>query len=112
MKTKISRIGKKSLSVIIALMMIVSTMLVGMVSTNAATSVTLYFASDTTETLKIKVSNGSAEREITLTKVDGATQEGKQVYKTTECTSDDKWLHLIIGSKYYYNKINNETFSN
>ena len=38
MKTKISRIGKKSLSVIIALMMIVSTMLVGMVSTNAATA--------------------------------------------------------------------------
>ena len=37
MKTKISRIGKKSLSVIIALMMIVSTMLVGMVSANAAT---------------------------------------------------------------------------
>ena len=36
MKTKISRIGKKSLSVIIALMMIVSTMLVGMVSVNAA----------------------------------------------------------------------------
>ena len=41
MKTKISRIGKKSLSVIIALMMIVSTMLVGMVSVNAATK--LYF---------------------------------------------------------------------
>lgn len=36
MKTKISRIGKKSLSVIIALMMIVSTMLVGMVSASAA----------------------------------------------------------------------------
>lgn len=112
MKTKISRIGKKSLSVIIVAMMIVSTMLVGMVSVNAATSVTLYFASDTTSTLKIKVSNGSAGREIALTKVDGATQDGKQVYKTTECTSDDKWLHLIIGSSYYYNKINNETFSN
>lgn len=41
MKTKISRIGKKSLSVVIALMMIVSTMLVGMVSVNAATQ--LYF---------------------------------------------------------------------
>lgn len=112
MKTKISRIGKKSLSVIIVAMMIVSTMLVGMVSVNAATSVTLYFASDTTSTLKIKVSNGSADREIALTKVDGATQDGKQVYKTTECTSDDMWLHLIIGSSYYYNKINNETFSN
>lgn len=37
MKTKISRIGKKSLSVIIALMMIVSTMLVGMVSVSADT---------------------------------------------------------------------------
>lgn len=35
MKTKISRIGKKSLSVIITFMMIVSTMLVGMVSVSA-----------------------------------------------------------------------------
>lgn len=35
MKTKISRIGKKSLSVVIALIMIVSTMLVGMVSVSA-----------------------------------------------------------------------------
>ena len=111
MKTKNSRIGKKSLSVIIALMMIVSTMLVGMVSTNAATSVTLYFASDTTETLKIKVSNGSAEREITLTKVDGATQEGKQVYKTTECTSDDKWLHLHFVLKNNLNQLKHIKFS-
>lgn len=36
MKTKISRIGKKSLSIVIALIMIVSTMLVGMVSVSAA----------------------------------------------------------------------------
>lgn len=46
MKTKISRIGKKSLSVVIALMMIVSTMLVGMVSVNAftvSTAQTIYF---------------------------------------------------------------------
>lgn len=46
MKTKISRIGKKSLSVIIALMMIVSTMLVGMVSASAFTvssAQTIYF---------------------------------------------------------------------
>ena len=41
MKTKISRIDRKSLSVIIALMMIVSTMLVGMVSVNAATKLYL-----------------------------------------------------------------------
>ena len=44
MKTKIFRIGKKSLSVIISLMMIVSTMLVGMVTANASdTKVTIYF---------------------------------------------------------------------
>lgn len=45
MKTKISRIGKKSLSVVIALMMIVSTMLVGMVTTSAATT---YFTNGST----------------------------------------------------------------
>lgn len=37
MKTKISRIGKKSLSLVIVMMMVVSMMLVGMVSASAAT---------------------------------------------------------------------------
>ena len=37
MKAKFTRVGKRSLSVILTLMMIVSTMLVGMVTTNAAT---------------------------------------------------------------------------
>lgn len=46
MKTKISRIGKKSLSVIITIIMIVSTMLVGMVSASAfdvSSPQTIYF---------------------------------------------------------------------
>ena len=38
MKTNFSRIGKKTLSVVIAMMMVISTMLVGTVTTNAATA--------------------------------------------------------------------------
>lgn len=49
MKTKISRIGKKSLSVVIALMMIVSTMLVGMVTTTAATAESVSVGADVTD---------------------------------------------------------------
>ncbi len=38
MKTNFSRIGKKTLSIVIAMMMVISTMLVGTVTTNAATA--------------------------------------------------------------------------
>lgn len=112
MKTKISRIGKKSLSVVIALMMIVSTMLVGMVTTNAATSVTLYFASATTVTFKAIGYNGS-DKTVTLQKVDGETYNGMQVYKTTEFDDSYYYLHIQYGNEARQdNKINNSYFSN
>lgn len=112
MKTKISRIGKKSLSLVIVLLMIVSTMLVGMVTTNAATSVTLYFASATTVTFKAIGYNGS-DKTVTLQKVDGETYNGMQVYKTTEFDDSYYYLHIQYGNEARQdNKINNSHFSN
>ncbi len=43
MKAKFTRVGKRSISVILTLMMIMSTMLVGVVTTTAATNFTVYF---------------------------------------------------------------------
>lgn len=43
MKTKFKRIGRQSVSVILAVMMMLSTMLVGMVTSNADNTVTVYF---------------------------------------------------------------------
>lgn len=48
MKTKIFRIGKRTISIVLSLMMMVSVMLVGMVTTvNAATETTVYFTPET-----------------------------------------------------------------
>ncbi len=46
MKTKILRVGKSTLSIILTIMMIVSTMAVGMFTVNSATQVTVYFTPD------------------------------------------------------------------
>lgn len=43
MKTKFIHVGKRTLSVVLSIMMIVSMMIVGMVTTNAVTDVTIYF---------------------------------------------------------------------
>ncbi len=118
MKTKISRIGKRTLSLVLTMIMVVSMMLVGMVAVNAATSVVLYFESSTSKNFKIKVSNGYTERIIQLEKMNGYTYNGNQVYRTIDCTSDDKYLHFLYvnpsdsSEEYTYNVINNKSFSN
>lgn len=43
MKTKFIHVGKRTLSVVLSIMMIVSTMLIGTITANAATNVTIYF---------------------------------------------------------------------
>lgn len=119
MKTKISRIGKRTLSLVLTMIMVVSMMLVGMVAVNAATSVVLYFESNTSWNFKIKVSNGVTERTIQLEKMNGYTYNGNQVYRARGCTSDDKYLHFLYvnpsnssDTNYTYNVINNNSFSN
>lgn len=82
MKTKISRIGKKSLSVIIALMMIVSTMLVGMVSVSA--SITGYSAIYFTPGSNWRQANAIFKLEVDSNKIDFVcVDETNYIYKAT-----------------------------
>lgn len=46
MKTNFKRIGKQSISIVLAVMMMLSTMLVGMVTSNAEGTYTVYFTPD------------------------------------------------------------------
>lgn len=78
MKTKISRIGKQSLSVILAIMMIFSTMLVGMVTANAydiSKSTTVYFdnsiAKWDSNSIYFRIGKGAYVSKYKMTKVSG-----------------------------------------
>lgn len=88
MKTKISRIGKKSLSVVIVLMMIVSTMLVGMVTTSAATT---YFTNGST----IYFNSGSSSSwwDSSAATYIKFVQDG---------TSNFSWVNMTKNSDGYY----------
>lgn len=88
MKTKISRIGKKSLSVIIALMMIVSTMLVGMVTTNAATT---YFTNGST--IYFNSGNSSSWWDSSAATYIKFVQDG---------TNNFSWVNMTKNSDGYY----------
>lgn len=82
MKTKISRIGKKSLSVIIALMMIVSTMLVGMISASA--SITGYSAIYFTPGSNWRQADAIFKLEVDNNQVDFVcVDEKNHIYKAT-----------------------------
>ena len=82
MKTKISRIGKKSLSVVIAIMMIVSTMLVGMVSVSA--SITGYSAIYFTPSSNWRQDKAIFKLEVDSNKIDFVcVDETNHIYKAT-----------------------------
>lgn len=77
MKTKISRIGKSSLSVILSLMMIISTMLVGTISTNA-------YATD---------EYGQQYLYVDLSAKSGESLEGVNYYWDTSCSNYGGWIN-------------------
>lgn len=82
MKTKISRIGKKSLSVVIALIMIVSTMLVGMVSVSA--TITGYSAIYFTPGSNWRQADAIFKLEVDSNKIDFVcVDETNHIYKAT-----------------------------
>lgn len=120
MKTKISHLGRSSVSVILAVMMLLSTMLVGTVSTaNAATTgtVTVYFKntvnwdnvyayfydgsywSDT----KGSGSNGIAGGPFQMTKVDGTDD----IYSYTYTGSYSQYISFTRDSQPGYNNFHN-----
>lgn len=82
MKTNFKRIGKQSISIVLAVMMMLSTMLVGMVTSNAADkSTTLYFAySGSYEVWPENLGGTEKGYWYPATAVSGKTFEGKQVY--------------------------------
>lgn len=120
MKTKISHLGRSTVSVILAVMMLLSTMLVGTVSTaNAATTgtVTVYFKntvnwdnvyayfydgsywSDT----KGSGSNGIAGGPFQMTKVDGTDD----IYSYTYTGSYSQYISFTRDSQPGYNNFHN-----
>lgn len=127
MKMKFKRISKSTLSVILAMMMLVSTSLVGMFTTTAATvtddssvgagKVTLYIASDTDWLLWSYFNQNGDWYEFK--KVDGAKFNNKQVYKCTDYYGDNNYLHLVYrdpnnssNQNFKHNIIENSAFSN
>lgn len=82
MKTNFKRIGKQSISIVLAVMMMLSTMLVGMVTSNAAErNTTIYFAYSGSYELWPENWGGTEPGYwYQATAVSGKTFEGKQVY--------------------------------
>lgn len=82
MKTNFKRIGKQSISIVLAVMMMLSTMLVGMVTSNAVDkSTTLYFAYSGPYEVWPENWGGTGNGEwYQATAVSGKTFEGKKVY--------------------------------
>lgn len=118
MKTNFKRIGKQSISIVLAVMMMLSTMLVGMVTSNAADqSTTLYFAYsgsyDVWPENWCGTGNGNWYQ---ATAVSGKTFEGKQVYSCNLYNdSTGVNLHFKQGDNVtgnISNIINNESINN
>lgn len=119
MKTKISRFGRSSVSVILAVMMLLSTMLIGTVSTvNAATgTVTVYFKNtvkwsnvyayfyggsywnDTQGSGSTNIAGGP----IKMTKVDGTDD----IYSCTYTGTYSQYISFTRDSQPGYNNFNN-----
>ncbi len=118
MKTNFKRIGKQSISIVLAVMMMLSTMLVGMVTSNAADqSTTLYFAYSGSYDVWPENWGGTGNGNwYQATAVSGKTFEGKQVYSCNLYNdSTGVNLHFKQGDNVtgnISNIINNESINN
>lgn len=88
MKTNFKRIGKQSLSIVLAVMMMVSTMLVGAITSNASGTYTVYFTPDSswitnnyTIQANFKYGSNDTERNTAIATDTKKTINGKIVYK-------------------------------
>lgn len=103
MKTKFKRIGKQSLSIVLAVMMMVSTMLVGAITSNAATeaTATVYTTLSSISDFSSYInSDGSLKSGYTLKANSqyGGEGDGAKIWKQVDFTKYDK----TIGSKVVY----------
>lgn len=103
MKTNFKRIGKQSISIVLAVMMMLSTMLVGMVTSNAANeaTATVYTTLDSISEFSSYInSDGSLKSGYTL-KVNtqyGGEGEGVNIWKQVDAT---KYTKKINGKTVY-----------
>lgn len=84
MKTNFKRIGKQSISILLAVMMMLSTMLVGMVTSNASGTYTVYFTPDSSwSKVQVNCNRGqNVDNYFNFTATDtGKTINGNKVYK-------------------------------
>lgn len=104
MKTNFKRIGKQSISIVLAVMMMLSTMLVGMVTSNAEGTYTVYFTPDSSwvtnnYTIKANYKYSSSEWKQTDAYDTGKTINNKVVYSVAlELTYDG--LHALQFQAY------------
>lgn len=92
MKTNFKRIGKQSISIVLAVMMMLSTMLVGMVTSNASGTYTVYFTPDSSWS-KVKVNCNIGKSTDNWGNFDatdtGKTINGNKVYKAELVLPED-----------------------
>lgn len=84
MKTNFKRIGKQSISIVLAVMMMLSTMLVGTVTSNASGTYTVYFTPDSSwSKVQVNCNRGqNVDNYFNFTATDtGKTINGNKVYK-------------------------------
>lgn len=104
MKTNFKRIGKQSISILLAVMMMLSTMLVGMVTSNASGTYTVYFTPDNSwvtnnYTIKANYKYSSSDWKQTDAYDTGKTINNKVVYSVAlELTYDG--LHALQFQAY------------
>ena len=103
MKTNFKRIGKQSISIVLAVMMMLSTMLVGMVTSNAANeaTATVYTTLDSISEFSSYInSDGSLKSGYTLKANTqyGGSGEGLNIWKQVDAT---KYTKKINGKTVY-----------
>lgn len=98
MKTNFKRIGKQSISIVLAVMMMLSTMLVGTVTSNAADNYTVYFIPKTewlTNNYSFRVNYSTTDGWHQLNATDtGKTINSNKVYSGTFTLNEDKLYNL------------------
>ena len=98
MKTNFKRIGKQSISIVLAVMMMLSTMLVGTVTSNAADSYTVYFIPQTDwlkNNYSFRVNYNTTDGWHQLDATDtGKTINSSKVYSGTFTLKEDKLYNL------------------
>lgn len=115
MKTNFKRIGKQSISIVLAVMMMLSTMLVGMVTSNASGTYTVYFTpGDGWSTVKVncnRQNKGNNWYNFTATDTNN-TISGKKVYKADLDLPDDGVYKMEFNNESTYVAVINDTWTN